>query len=375
MPSLKEYVGGLTATETIGTVLVGATSFSVLSGTGYPTGGALGNFCLVLDRGNAGEEVVLCSGRSTNNFTVVTRGYDGTTAVEHTGAGITVEHCIDAVSLQESSTHINAVGGADGWVTNRKLDTATKAQVALADTNAAALALIPPVGVMFEFAGASAPAGYLLCDGAAVSRTTYATLFALITDDYGIGDGTTTFNVPDFTDRVAVGAGTQAIALAAGSDDVTLATGNLPVHAHTGAVHTHSQAHTHNGAAHTHTGSALTVSTDPAASIGVKLDGTGQEVALSSNETSLGLGAGTAVSNRVAIFTSGSASTDRAKVVVPSHAHSVTGSTGAASATTTAGVNTANTGAASAANTGNVGSGTAVSILQPYLVCSKIIKY
>lgn len=53
-----------------------------------------------------------------------------------------------------------------------------------------------PVGTIIKYAGSSAPAGYLECDGAAVSRTTYDELFNVIGEDYGIGNGTTTFNVP-----------------------------------------------------------------------------------------------------------------------------------------------------------------------------------
>ena len=52
---------------------------------------------------------------------------------------------------------------------------------------------------------ASAPTGYLLCDGTAVSRTTYAGLYAVIGTTYGIGDGTTTFNLPNMKGRVPVG--------------------------------------------------------------------------------------------------------------------------------------------------------------------------
>jgi len=52
---------------------------------------------------------------------------------------------------------------------------------------------------------ATAPTGWLLCDGAEVSRTTYADLFALIGETYGSGDGSTTFNVPDMTGRVPCG--------------------------------------------------------------------------------------------------------------------------------------------------------------------------
>ncbi len=58
--------------------------------------------------------------------------------------------------------------------------------------------VLVPTGTITMFGGASAPAGYLLCNGAAVSRTTYANLFAVIATNYGNGDASTTFNVPDF---------------------------------------------------------------------------------------------------------------------------------------------------------------------------------
>jgi microcystin-dependent protein len=56
--------------------------------------------------------------------------------------------------------------------------------------------LIPP-GMISAFGGAVAPTGYLLCDGSAVSRTTYAALFSVIGTNYGAGDGSSTFNLPD----------------------------------------------------------------------------------------------------------------------------------------------------------------------------------
>jgi len=55
-----------------------------------------------------------------------------------------------------------------------------------------------PTGTISAYAGTSAPAGYLLCDGSAVSRSTYAALFAIISTAYGVGNGSTTFNLPDF---------------------------------------------------------------------------------------------------------------------------------------------------------------------------------
>lgn len=66
-----------------------------------------------------------------------------------------------------------------------------------------------PTGTLHAFAGATAPLGYLLCDGTAVSRTTYASLFAVVGTTYGSGNGSTTFNLPDLRGRVPVGAGTD----------------------------------------------------------------------------------------------------------------------------------------------------------------------
>jgi microcystin-dependent protein len=63
----------------------------------------------------------------------------------------------------------------------------------------------PPTGSIAAYAGASAPTDWLLCDGSAVNRTTYAALFAAISITYGSGDGSSTFNVPDLRGRVPVG--------------------------------------------------------------------------------------------------------------------------------------------------------------------------
>ena len=57
----------------------------------------------------------------------------------------------------------------------------------------------------FSAAAASIPAGYLNCDGTAVSRSTYSALFALIGTTYGAGDGSSTFNVPNLASRMAIG--------------------------------------------------------------------------------------------------------------------------------------------------------------------------
>jgi len=64
------------------------------------------------------------------------------------------------------------------------------------DALLAAMASVP-TGAIQAFGGSSAPTGYFICNGAAINRTTYATLFAVIGENYGAGDGATTFNVPD----------------------------------------------------------------------------------------------------------------------------------------------------------------------------------
>jgi len=80
-----------------------------------------------------------------------------------------------------------------------------------------------PTGAIISYAGNGAlPEGYLLCDGSALSRATYAELFAVIGTDYGDGDGSTTFNLPDFTDGTfAEGATTAGTVYAAGLPNIT----------------------------------------------------------------------------------------------------------------------------------------------------------
>lgn len=62
-----------------------------------------------------------------------------------------------------------------------------------------------PSGTLAGYGGASAPSGWLLCDGSAISRTTYASLYAAVGTAYGVGDGSTTFNIPDLRGRMIVG--------------------------------------------------------------------------------------------------------------------------------------------------------------------------
>lgn len=67
-----------------------------------------------------------------------------------------------------------------------------------------------PAGTIIQYAGATEPTDWLFCDGRAVSRTTFAQLFAAIGTTYGSGDGNTTFNLPDMRGRFPLGCGEPA---------------------------------------------------------------------------------------------------------------------------------------------------------------------
>jgi microcystin-dependent protein len=107
---------------------------------------------------------------------------------------------------------------------------------------------LTPIGAVQAFAGSAAPANWLLCDGTAVSRTTYEKLFAVTSTTYGVGDGSTTFNVPDLRGRTVImvdgaaarvtaasvnGANADTLGGAGGAETHTLTNAEAPAHTHT----------------------------------------------------------------------------------------------------------------------------------------------
>jgi microcystin-dependent protein len=113
-----------------------------------------------------------------------------------------------------------------------------------------------PTGAIIDFAGSAAPSGWLLCDGSAQSRTTFAPLYSVVGNTYGAGDGSTTFNLPDLRSRLTVGAGqgtgltSRLLAAIGGEEAHTLLVAELAQHAHTITDPTHN--HTWNDTSHTH---------------------------------------------------------------------------------------------------------------------------
>jgi len=119
-----------------------------------------------------------------------------------------------------------------------------------------------PVGSVTMYAGTSAPTSWLFCDGSAVSRTTYSALFATLGTTFGVGDGSTTFNVPDMRGRAPIGVGTgtgltaRALAATVGTEThlLTGAQSGTSVHNHTQDAHNHTQnSHNHTQDSHNHT--------------------------------------------------------------------------------------------------------------------------
>ena len=99
-----------------------------------------------------------------------------------------------------------------------------------------------PAGTIVAFAGSSAPTGYLIANGSAISRTTYANLFAIIGTTYGVGDGSTTFNLPDLRGRTAVGLNSLNTDVSTlGNNEGAVIGSRTPKHKHTVVQPTISQ--------------------------------------------------------------------------------------------------------------------------------------
>jgi microcystin-dependent protein len=213
---------------------------------------------------NATAGQVLLGTTSTGVVTATTISGDVTV----TGAGVTsissgviVDADISAsAAIDKTKISGTAITAADtGTVTGTMI-----ADAAVTTAKLGADVQLIPAGVITPYGGSTAPTGWLLCHGQAVSRSTYAALYAVFSDTYGSGNGSTTFNLPDLRGRVIAGLDNMGGTAASRLTDTTI-TGGADGLGEVGGAQTHlltgaesgTSAHSHNAStnttgAHTH---------------------------------------------------------------------------------------------------------------------------
>jgi microcystin-dependent protein len=250
----------------------------------------LSNFNGVVDE--ARNQVLVMSGALTATRNVIaplvektyivqnsTTGSQSIQIIGSSGLGVTIPNGITALVYCDGTNFYNAISGSAGnftvngnlSVTGNETITGTlgvtgatslttgsisgimTAPTAAAGTNTTQIATTAfvlsngaPTGGLIMWGTGTAPSGWLLCAGSAVSRTTYAALFAVIGTTFGVGDGSTTFNLPNYTNRMPYG---TTVAATGGSADAVVVS------------HTHTATSTDSGHSHTITTSTSNSST------------------------------------------------------------------------------------------------------------------
>lgn len=196
---------------------------------------------IALVGGNIGAATATTPAANDNDTSVATTAYVQTELTAYASDTVTLTN--KTINLTNNTL----------TATSAQLRTAVSDEVGTGALVFAGYEYLLPAGAMLDFAGTAAPTGFLACDGTAVSRATYATLFTAIGETWGVGDGSTTFNLPDFRRRVAVGSGgtgtaelDDLVGSTGGDETVTLtaAESGLPAHTHTitdgAGAHTHT---------------------------------------------------------------------------------------------------------------------------------------
>lgn len=226
-----------------------------------------------------------------------------------------------------------------GGQLNDNMDKIDAALTAIAGSGSAGV----PFGTISDYAGSTAPTGWLLCFGQAVSRTTYSDLFTVIGTTYGVGDGATTFNIPDCRGRVSAGkddmGGTAANRLTGSPTGGVVGTGLGNV----GGAQGHQLTSGQNGT-HTHT-SSLT---------GITGSGT-------LNINTVGLGSAGSNADYVATAGAGAVSSPLARGATPPGSPATT-------------VNVGVTALSGSVTIDNSGSGDSHNNVQPTIIFNRIIK-
>jgi microcystin-dependent protein len=200
----------------------GATTLNLTTTTGLDTDTAI---TLVIDPGLATEEVItgVVSGSDVINCV---RGKEGTTDQAHTAGAV--------VTMYFTETHWDDL--IDGVLVEHNQN-GSHGAITATSVSVDGVSVVSPAGSVMQYAGSSAPSGWLLADGTAVSRTTYAALYAVIGTTYGVGDNSTTFNLPNLKGKVPVGRDSSdtsfdVLGETGGAKTHTLTTAEMPAHTH-----------------------------------------------------------------------------------------------------------------------------------------------
>ena len=165
---------------------------------------------------------------------VATSGIDTKLATKANASDVytktdTDEKISEAVSSKADTSYVNGQLALKA----DKSDTYTKEEIDEKLDNPTITGDTLPVGSVVEWTGTQTPQNWLLCDGREVSRTTYSELFAAIGTVWGAGDGSTSFNIPDYRDKFVLGAGGDVdLAETGGEKEVTLTVKQIPPHSH-----------------------------------------------------------------------------------------------------------------------------------------------
>ena len=164
---------------------------------------------------------------------VATSGIDTKLATKANASDVytktdTDEKISEAVSSKADTSYVNTQLALKA----DKSDTYTKKEIDEKLDNPTITGDTLPIGSVIEWTGTQTPQNWLLCDGREVSRTTYSELFAAIGTVWGAGDGSTSFNIPDYRDKFVLGAGGDVdLAETGGEKEVTLTIDQIPASA------------------------------------------------------------------------------------------------------------------------------------------------